>query len=124
MAKRDGRLCFDFDGTSPQTNTAVNFYLSPTMFKMFVGYYLLAVFDPHCTVNEGLYDAVAVAVPPDVQVPLAEQAAAAGRHLLLEKPTGLSLPVADRLAAICAEQMGLGVLKKKKLLRESKGPEL
>jgi predicted dehydrogenase len=42
-------------------------------------------------------DAVAVAVPPDVQVPLAEQAAAAGRHLLLEKPVGLTTADADRV---------------------------
>ena len=42
-------------------------------------------------------DAVAVAVPPDVQVPLAVQAATAGRHLLLEKPVGLSTAEADRV---------------------------
>ncbi|PRY51928.1 putative dehydrogenase [Geodermatophilus tzadiensis] len=42
-------------------------------------------------------DAVTVAVPPDVQVPLAEQAAAAGRHLLLEKPIGLTVEEADRV---------------------------
>ncbi len=45
----------------------------------------------------GQVDAVAVAVPPDVQVPLAEQAAAAGRHVLLEKPIGLSTADADRV---------------------------
>lgn len=44
-------------------------------------------------------DAVSIALPPDVQAAVAERAAAAGKHLLLEKPTGLSLPVADRLAA-------------------------
>ncbi|TFV55777.1 Gfo/Idh/MocA family oxidoreductase [Geodermatophilus sp. DF01-2] len=44
-------------------------------------------------------DAVAVAVPPSVQVGLAEQAAAAGKHLLLEKPIGLSLAEADRVVA-------------------------
>lgn len=49
MSKVDGnKLRFDFDGTSAQSNTSLNFYLSPTMFKMMVGYYLLAVFDPHC----------------------------------------------------------------------------
>ncbi len=42
-------------------------------------------------------DSVAIAVPPSVQVGLAEQAAAAGRHLLLEKPIGLSLDEADRV---------------------------
>ena len=44
-------------------------------------------------------DAVAIAVPPSVQVGLAEQAAAAGKHLLLEKPIGLSLDEADRVVA-------------------------
>lgn len=44
-------------------------------------------------------DAVAIAVPPSVQVGLAEQAAAAGKHLLLEKPIGLSAAEADRVVA-------------------------
>lgn len=42
-------------------------------------------------------DAVALALPPDVQGPLAERAAAAGRHLLLEKPVALTTEAADRL---------------------------
>ena len=42
-------------------------------------------------------DAVALAVPPDVQVGLAERAAAAGKHLLLEKPIALDVAAADRL---------------------------
>ncbi|RFU23482.1 Gfo/Idh/MocA family protein [Geodermatophilus marinus] len=42
-------------------------------------------------------DAVAVAVPPDVQVGLAERAAAAGKHLLLEKPIALTPADADRV---------------------------
>jgi predicted dehydrogenase len=44
-------------------------------------------------------DAVAIALPPDVQTPLAERAAAAGKHLLLEKPIALDVPAADRLVA-------------------------
>ncbi|MQA33330.1 Gfo/Idh/MocA family protein [Modestobacter roseus] len=44
-------------------------------------------------------DAVSIAVPPDAQVPLAERAAAAGKHLLLEKPVGLSVDAADRVVA-------------------------
>src|SRR5712691_1871436 len=35
-------------------------------------------------------DAVAFAVPPDVQSPLAVQAAQAGKHLLLEKPIAVT----------------------------------
>ncbi|GGJ26861.1 Gfo/Idh/MocA family protein [Streptomyces brasiliensis] len=36
-------------------------------------------------------DAVAVALPPDVQAPLAERAARAGCHLLLDKPLAVSV---------------------------------
>jgi predicted dehydrogenase len=42
-------------------------------------------------------DAVALAVPPDVQIGLAERAAAAGKHLLLEKPIALDVAGADRV---------------------------
>jgi predicted dehydrogenase len=42
-------------------------------------------------------DAVAVALPPDVQATVAARAADAGRHLLLDKPITLSLADADVL---------------------------
>lgn len=42
-------------------------------------------------------DAVAVALPPHVQAPLAIRAARAGRHLLLDKPVALDLAEADEL---------------------------
>ena len=42
-------------------------------------------------------DAVAVALPPDVQVGLAVRAARAGRHLLLDKPVALSVEDADAI---------------------------
>jgi predicted dehydrogenase len=44
-------------------------------------------------------DAVAVALPPDVQAGFAERAAAAGRHLLLDKPLALTTEAADRIVA-------------------------
>ena len=43
-------------------------------------------------------EAVAFAVPPDVQAELAPRAAAAGRHLLLEKPLAFDLAGAERTA--------------------------
>ncbi len=48
-------------------------------------------------------DAVAFAVPPDVQCPLALRAAAAGKHLLLEKPIALSVAAADSLVEAVRE---------------------
>src|SRR5471030_2991716 len=46
----------------------------------------------------GDVDAVAFAVPPDVQAPLATRAARAGKHLLLDKPIALSRDDGDALA--------------------------
>jgi predicted dehydrogenase len=43
-------------------------------------------------------DAVAFAVPPGVQAPIAIRAASAGKHLLLEKPIAISSADADALA--------------------------
>jgi predicted dehydrogenase len=44
-------------------------------------------------------DAVAFAVPPDVQAPIAARAARAGKHLLLEKPIAIAPADADALVA-------------------------
>jgi predicted dehydrogenase len=51
-------------------------------------------------------DAVAFAVPPDVQTPIAIRAARAGRHLLLEKPIAISAVDADALVE-AVEQAGV-----------------
>jgi predicted dehydrogenase len=51
-------------------------------------------------------DAVCFAVPPDVQAPIATQAARAGKHLLLEKPVALSEAEADGLVE-AVEQAGV-----------------
>jgi predicted dehydrogenase len=48
-------------------------------------------------------EAVAFAVPPHVQAPLAVRAAQAGKHLLLEKPIALSVDDADKLVAAVEE---------------------
>jgi predicted dehydrogenase len=44
-------------------------------------------------------DAVAFAVPPDIQATLAPVAARAGKHLMLDKPLALTLDAAERLVA-------------------------
>jgi predicted dehydrogenase len=48
-------------------------------------------------------EAVAFAVPPDVQAELASAAARAGKHLLLDKPVALTVAAAEHLAAEVAE---------------------
>jgi predicted dehydrogenase len=58
----------------------------------------------HCAWYDNFYDflagvdAVAFAVPPDVQAELAVRAARAGRHLLLEKPIATTEQAADDVA--------------------------
>ncbi|MFE5486410.1 Gfo/Idh/MocA family protein [Streptomyces sp. NPDC056527] len=54
----------------------------------------------------GACDAVAFALPPDVQAPLAVRAAAAGCHLLLDKPVATT-PAAAREVADAAEKAGV-----------------
>ena len=51
-------------------------------------------------------DAVSFAVPPDVQGPIATQAAREGKHLLLEKPVALTEAAADGLVE-AVEQAGV-----------------
>jgi len=48
-------------------------------------------------------DAIAVALPPDVQAPIALRAARAGRHLLLDKPVAFEPAAADEIADAVAE---------------------
>jgi predicted dehydrogenase len=51
----------------------------------------------------GTVDALTFAVPPHVQAPVAVRAARAGRHLLLEKPTGVDVAQAEGVAAAVAD---------------------
>jgi predicted dehydrogenase len=47
-------------------------------------------------------DAIAVALPPDVQAPIALRAARAGKHLLLDKPVAFTSAEADEISAAAA----------------------
>ncbi|KAF2010581.1 hypothetical protein BU24DRAFT_444476 [Aaosphaeria arxii CBS 175.79] len=83
MQKQGDKLVFDWDGTSPQSNTSMNFYLSVTMFKMFIGYYLLAVYDPHCVVNDGFHDLIDIRIPSGTILrPVRPAAVSCRTHLL------------------------------------------
>ncbi len=48
-------------------------------------------------------DAVAFAVPPNIQAEVAAQVAAAGRPVLLDKPIGMTVSQADQLAGVIAK---------------------
>ena len=54
---------FDWTGTSPQAPGPVNFYLHEGMFKMFIGVYMIMVFDPQILFNDGFYDIIHVTLP-------------------------------------------------------------
>lgn len=83
MQKQGDKLVFDWDGTSPQSNTSMNYYLSITMFKMFIGYYLLAVYDPHCVVNDGFHDLIDIKIPTGTILrPVRPAALSCRTHLL------------------------------------------
>jgi N-methylhydantoinase B len=54
---------FDWTGTSPQAPGPINFYLHEGMFKMFIGVYMIMVFDPQILFNDGFYDVIHVTLP-------------------------------------------------------------
>jgi len=52
-------------------------------------------------------DAVAIALPPQVQAPLAARAARAGKHVFLDKPLALTVEAADEVVA-AVDATGVG----------------
>ncbi|KAL3475832.1 Hydantoinase/oxoprolinase-domain-containing protein [Aspergillus californicus] len=57
------RLLFDWSGTSPQSDHSINFYLSETMFRMFIGYYMIAAAAPGTVINDGFHDLIDIHIP-------------------------------------------------------------
>lgn len=56
-------------------------------------------------------DAISICVPSGLHCLVAEQAAKAGKHVLLEKPIGVSLEAADKIIEACAKyNVQLGVI--------------
>ncbi|MEH6549270.1 MAG: hydantoinase B/oxoprolinase family protein [Pseudomonadales bacterium] len=77
---REGDVAiFDFDGTDPQAQTSVNFYLNEDMFKMFFGSFTINVVDPHIVFNDGFYDLVDVRIPEGTLLKPKYPAALSGR---------------------------------------------
>ena len=54
---------FDWTGTSDQAPGPINFFLNEGMFKMFIGVYMIMVFDPQILFNDGFYDLIHVTLP-------------------------------------------------------------
>jgi N-methylhydantoinase B len=77
---REGNVAhFDFDGTDPQAQSSVNFYLNEDMFKMFFGSFTINVVDPQIVFNDGFYDLVKVNIPPGTLLKPNFPAALSGR---------------------------------------------
>jgi N-methylhydantoinase B len=61
---REGSVAiFDFEGTDPQAQSSINFYLNEDMFKMFFGSFTINLVDPQILFNDGFYDLVEVRIP-------------------------------------------------------------
>jgi N-methylhydantoinase B len=63
MQKKGKKLYFDFSGTDAQSDGSINFLFNVEMFKMFVGAYLIKIFDPQIVFNAGYYDLLEVHIP-------------------------------------------------------------
>ncbi|KAJ6463755.1 Hydantoinase/oxoprolinase-domain-containing protein [Mycena vulgaris] len=77
------RLVFDFDGTEPQSEYSINFYLSHMMLKMFASIYLLMVYDPATLANDGSYSLIDIRIPQGtILSPIRPAALSCRTHLL------------------------------------------
>lgn len=63
MWREGGRVILDFDGTDPQSQASINFFLNENMMKMFFGIYMIMVFDPQILFNDGFYPLIEVRIP-------------------------------------------------------------
>jgi len=63
MWREGNKVILDFEGTDPQSESSINFYLNENMFKMFFGIYMVMVFDPQILFNDGFYPLVDVRIP-------------------------------------------------------------
>lgn len=61
--RKGNEAYFDWTGTDPQAPGPINFYLNEEMFKMFIGVYLIMVFDPQILFNDGFYPLLHVTIP-------------------------------------------------------------
>ena len=77
---REGDVAFfDFEGTDPQAQSSVNFFLNEDMFKMFFGSFTINVVDPQIRFNDGFYDLVNVHIPQGTLLKPNYPAALSGR---------------------------------------------
>jgi len=85
MWRENGKVVLDFDGTDPQSEASINFFLNENMFRMFFGIYMVMVFDPQILFNDGYYDLIDVRIPqgsllkPDFPAALSGRTHALGR---------------------------------------------
>ncbi len=83
MWREGDQVIFDFEGTDPQSASSINFFLNEEMFKMFVGVYMINVFDPQILFNDGFYDHLDVRIPPGTLLkPLKPAALSSRTHAL------------------------------------------
>lgn len=61
--RKGNEAYFDWSGTDPQAPGPINFFLNEEMFKMFIGVYLIMVFDPQILFNDGFYPLLHITIP-------------------------------------------------------------
>ncbi|MBX2846776.1 MAG: hydantoinase B/oxoprolinase family protein [Acidiferrobacterales bacterium] len=63
MWREGSMVIFDFEGTDPQAQSSINFFMNEDMFKMFFGSFTINLVDPQILFNDGFYDLVDVRIP-------------------------------------------------------------
>ena len=76
---KGSKAIFDFEGTDPQAQSSINFYLNEDMFKMFFGSFTINLVDPQILFNDGFYELVDVRIPKGTLLKPNYPAALSGR---------------------------------------------
>ncbi|MEJ8567856.1 hydantoinase B/oxoprolinase family protein [Elongatibacter sediminis] len=79
MWREGSKAIFDFEGTDPQAQSSINFYLNEDMFKMFFGSFTINLVDPQILFNDGFYELVDVRIPQGTLLKPNYPAALSGR---------------------------------------------
>ena len=99
---------FDWTGTAAQSPGPINFYLHEGMFKMFIGVYMIMVFDPQILFNDGFYDLIHVTMPEGSLVRPKFPAALGGRTHALSRQFDVLGGALSRHAPEMATAAGYG----------------
>lgn len=65
ITRTGDKVLIDLDGSSPQAEGPINYYINENLIRMFFGIYMITVADPQILWNDGYYPLVEVNIPEE-----------------------------------------------------------